>query len=90
MSHSMGLAAPGYVEHHLSMHLCQVSQCQLGHIYYWHQSSHIQSMSSGGLPFFLEPGIWKFVIDLIQDMAIPSESLTVKDRCNVLDFKFLL
>ena len=35
----MGLAAPGYVEHLLSMHLCLV------------------------------PGIWKFVIDFIQDVA---------------------
>ena len=40
----MGLAAPGCVEHRLSMPLCQVGQCQLGHIY-WHQSSHIQTMS---------------------------------------------
>ena len=31
MSHSMGLAAPGYVEHQLSMHLCVVGQRQLGH-----------------------------------------------------------
>ena len=29
MSHSMGLAATGYVEHGVSMHLCTVGQCQL-------------------------------------------------------------
>ena len=39
MSHFMGLAAPGYVKHRLSMHLCFVGQCQLGHTY-WHQSSY--------------------------------------------------
>ena len=31
VSHSMGLAATGYVEHGLSIHLCTVGQCQLGH-----------------------------------------------------------
>ena len=43
-SHSMGLAAPGYVEHQLSMHPCLAGQCQRGHTYQ-HQSSHIQTMS---------------------------------------------
>ena len=33
MSHSMGLAATGYVEQGLSMHLCTMGQCQLGHTY---------------------------------------------------------
>ena len=66
MSHSMGLAAPGYLEQRPSMHLCLVGQRQLGHTY-WHQSSHIQTMSSEA--FFLVPRIWKFVIGLIQDMA---------------------
>ena len=45
------LAAPGYVEHRLSMYLSLVGQCQLGHTF-WHQSSHIQTMSSIDLPFF--------------------------------------
>ena len=45
MSHSMGLAATGYVEQGLSMHLCTMGQCQLGHTY-WHRSSHIQTMFS--------------------------------------------
>ena len=44
MSHSMGLAAPGYVEQQLSKHLCLVGQRQLGHTYQ-HQSSHIRTMS---------------------------------------------
>ena len=30
----MGLVAPGYVKHLLSMHLCQVGQRQLGHNYW--------------------------------------------------------
>ena len=53
--HSMGLAAPGYVEHRLSMHLCLVRQRWLGHTYY-HQSSHIQTLYSyvgGGWGLFL-------------------------------------
>ena len=61
----MGLAAPGYVEHRLSMHLCLVGQRQLGHTH-WHQSPHIQTMFSETFTFFLVPGMGKFVIDLIQ------------------------
>ena len=34
-----------YVEHQLSLHLWHVGQRQLSHTY-WHQSSHIQTMSS--------------------------------------------
>ena len=45
VSYSIGLAAPGYVEHWISMHLCLVGQRQPCHTY-WHQSSHIQTMSS--------------------------------------------
>ena len=45
MSHSMVLAATGYVEHGLSMHLCTVGQCQLGHTYL-HRPSHIQTVFS--------------------------------------------
>ena len=40
VSHSMGLAAPGHMEHQLSRHLCFVVWCQTGHNYR-HQSSHI-------------------------------------------------
>ena len=64
----MGLAAPGYVEHRLSMHPCLVSQRQPGHIHR-HQSSHIQTMSSDAFRCFLVPGIGKFEIDLIHDVA---------------------
>ena len=38
MSYSLGLAAPAYVEHGLSMHLCLVGQRQLGHTYYFNVS----------------------------------------------------
>ena len=38
MSRFIELAAPGYVEHQPSMHICLVGQCQLGHTYR-HQSS---------------------------------------------------
>ena len=32
VSHSMGLTAPDYIRHWLSMRLCLVGQCQTGHI----------------------------------------------------------
>ena len=39
----MGLAAPGFVKHQLSMHLSSESMPARPH--YWHQSSHIQNLS---------------------------------------------
>ena len=44
LSHSMGLAAPGYLEHMPSVHLCLVCQRQTGHIF-WLHFSHIWTMS---------------------------------------------
>ena len=61
----MGLAAPGNVLHWLSMHLCLVRQSQPCHTY-WHQSSRIRPCLS--MPSLLS-NAWKFVINLLQDVA---------------------
>ena len=45
MSQSMGLAAPGYVQHRLFMRPHLAGQCQPGHIP-WYQPWHIQTISS--------------------------------------------
>ena len=64
VSHSMGLAAPGFVEHLLSMHLSSGSTPARPP----HSMTSVFTHSDlvfQGLPFFLVPGIWKFVIDFI-------------------------
>ena len=88
----MGFAVPGYIEHRFSMHLCEVGQCQHGNTY-CHQSSHIQIMSAGAFLFIqcresevydrFDTGYGPLY------MAIPSESPTAKERCDVLGVKFL-
>ena len=93
----MRLAVPSYVEHQLSMHLCLMGQRQLGHTYR-HQSSHIQTMSSEAKSFLSSAGKCK-VCDRFDTrlgllytallFPVPSETLTAKDRCNVLHAKFL-
>ena len=61
MSHSMGLAAPGYAS------LSSASMPARPHLQtsVFTHSDHVFR----GLPLFLVQGIWKFVIDLIQDVA---------------------
>ena len=68
MSHTMGLAAPGHVEHRLSTHLLS-SGSMPGRP---HSLTSVFTHSDyvfQGLPFFLVPEIWKFVIDFIMDVA---------------------
>ena len=63
----MGLAAPGYVGHRFSMYLSCASTPAMPHVLtsVFTHSDHVFR----GLPFFLVPGIWKFVINLRQDVA---------------------
>ena len=68
VSHSMGLTAPGCLEHKLSMHLLSSGSTSAGQ----HMSTSIfthQNHVFWCLPFFLVSGSGKFVIYLIQDMA---------------------
>ena len=63
----MGLAAPDYVEHLLSMHLWLASKRQPCYKY-WHQTSHIQTMIVGpSSP--QKPELGKIVTNLMQDAA---------------------
>ena len=68
MPHPMGFAAPGCVEHWLSIHLCLVGQRQPGHTYYISFHTFRQCLS-GPCMLSSVPGIGKFVINLIQGVA---------------------
>ena len=86
--HPIGLAAPGYVEHRLPMHLCQVGQRQLATLIDMSLRTYMPCLR--GL-LFSSTGNQTFCDSFDTGrgplyMAILFVSQTAKDRCNVLEF----
>ena len=92
MSHSMGLAVPGYAEHLLSKHFCLVGQPRPGHNHCHSLDTFRPCLSKPSFPS--GTGKWK-VCDRFDTgrstlyKSIPSQSPAAKNCCNILNAKFL-